>query len=349
MTEPIKTLTVFFTFLFLASTGLAQKTIRGTVTDAETGETLPSTNILIEDTYRGTITNANGAFTLTIPDSLLPANVIVRYIGYQTQNREITANSSTRQDFALEPSVTELDEIVVTDEDPAVRIMREVIRRKQESVSEVFWDKEDGHREVLKSKRQTANIQEDQNFAGVSYLPNFYDDNIEIAEFEMVGVTHPNALKFYNFKLLGQTSLDDQTVYEIQVTPDRKLQPLFEGTIFILDEVYALLEVDLTPNDVVNFPPPVKSFNLDYEQQFNNYGQDYWLPVDVRIGGDIKISMVGLDFPLIKFSQISRVTNYQVNVPLPDSLYQKDDVFTIDSMAVASDSLITRQVDTVQL
>ncbi len=369
---------LLFLLLLLSTSALAQKTIKGTITDAKTGETLPSTNILIEDTYRGTITNEDGEFSLSIPDSLLPANLIVRYIGYQTQTREITANSSTQQDFALEQSVTELDEIVVTDEDPAVRIMREVIRRKQEwrknlntyraeaytrqnlandtsivsiteSVSEVFWDKEEGHREVLKSKRQTANIQEDQNFAGVSYLPNFYDDNIEIAEFEMVGVTHPDALKFYNFKLLGQTSLDDRTVYEIQVTPDRKLQPLFEGTIYVLDEAYALLEVDLSPNDVVNFPPPVKSFNLDYEQQFNNYGQDYWLPVDVRIGGDIKISMVGLDFPLIKFRQVSRVTNYQVNIPLPDSLYQKEDVFTIDSVAVASDSLITKQLDTVPL
>jgi hypothetical protein len=132
MTEPIKTLAVLLTFLFLASTGLAQKTIRGTVTDAKTGETLPSTNILIEDTYRGTITNENGEYTLSIPDSLLPANVIVRYIGYQTQSREIRANSSERQNFALEQSITELDEIVVTDEDPALRIMREVIRRKQE-------------------------------------------------------------------------------------------------------------------------------------------------------------------------------------------------------------------------
>ncbi len=123
---------LLFLLLLLSSSALAQKTIKGTVTDAKTGETLPSTNILIEDTYRGTITNANGAYTLTIPDSLLPVNLIVRYIGYQSQSREITAYSSTQQDISLVPSVTELDEIVVTDEDPAVRIMREVIRRKQQ-------------------------------------------------------------------------------------------------------------------------------------------------------------------------------------------------------------------------
>ena len=378
MSENIKALLLLGFLLVVAFTVQAQKKISGTVTDAKTGETLPSTNILIEDTYRGTITNANGAYSLTIPDSLLPANILVRYIGYQSERREISAQSVSTQNFKLQPAVTEMEEIVVTDEDPGVRIMREVIERKQqwrkkldtyqadaytrqslandttivsitESASKVFWDKEQGHREVLKSKRQTANIEAGDNFAGVSYLPNFYDDNIEIAGFELVGVTHPDALKYYDFKLLGQTSLDDQSVFRIKVTPDRNLQPLFKGTVYVLDQEYALLEVDLEPNEVVDFPQPVKSFTTSYEQQFNNFGQDFWLPVDVRISGDIKIKMVGLDFPMIKFKQLSRITNYQVNAPLPDSLYDNDDVFSVDSTTINTDSLITKQVDAVPL
>lgn len=364
--------------LVACSSAQAQKTISGTITDAKTGETLPSTNILIENTYRGTISNTDGSYTITIPDSLLPATLVVRYIGYQTKSRTISEQSSPKQDFALQPAVTEMEEILVTDEDPGVSIMREVIKQKQqwrqkletyradaytrqtlsndtaivsitESVSEVFWDKEQGHREVLKSKRQTANLQDDQNFAGVSYLPNLYDDNIEISGFDLVGVTHPGALDYYNFKLVNQTSLDDQTVFEIEVNPGRKLQPLFVGTVFVLDEDYALLEVDLQPNDVVTFPAPVKSFTTSYQQQFNNFGKEFWLPVDVRIGGDIIIKMVGLDFPMIKFKQVSRITNYNVNTSLPDSLYQEDDLFTVDSATVQSDSLITEQLDVVPL
>lgn len=378
MSEKLKTLALLFLLLVVSSSAWAQKSIQGTITDAQTQETLPATNILIDGTFRGTITNENGRYSLTIPDSLLPATVLVRYIGYQSQAREITAQSPAQQNFKLQPSVTEMAEIVVTNEDPGVRIMREVIKRKQqwrqkldtyradaytrqslandtsivlitESASEVFWDEERGHREVLKSKRQTANIEAADNFAGVSYLPNFYDDNIEIAGFDMVGVTHPKALDYYHFRLIDQTSLDEQTVYEIQVTPDRKLQPLFEGTVFVLDQAYALLKVNLAPNEVVTFPQPVKSFNLNYKQHFNNYGKEFWLPVDVHIGGDIKISMVGLDFPLIKFKQLSRVTNYQINVPLPDSLYQKEEQFSIDSTTINSDSLIIKQIDTVPL
>jgi len=374
----LKTTSLLFAIVLLSSSAWAQKTIRGTITDAKTGETLVATNILIEGTYRGTITNENGAYSLSIPDSLLPATLLVRYIGYQSQRRQITKKSATEQNFALQPSVTEMEEIVVTDEDPGVKIMRRVIERKQqwrkklntyqadaytrqtlandtaivsitESASKVFWDKKQGHREVQKSKRQTANIEAANNFAGVSYLPNFYDDNIEIAGFKVVGVTHPKALDYYNFKLVNQTSLDGQTVFEIQVTPDRKLQPLFKGTVHVLDQAYALLRVNLKPNDVINFPRPVKSFELSYKQQFNNYGQDFWLPVDIRITGDVKISMVGLNFPMIKFKQLSRITDYQVNAPLPDSLYQQEDVFSVDSTTIGTDSLITQQLDAVPL
>lgn len=357
---------------------MAQKTIGGTIYEAETGETLPAANISIENTYRGTISNRNGNYSLSIPDSLLPAAVTIRYIGYESMRRVIDANSSERQDFRLRPSVTQMEELVVTDEDPALRIMREVIRRKQqwrqklltykaeaytrqtlandtsivmitESVSTAFWDKEEGHREVLKSRKQTANIESADNFAGVSYLPNFYDDNVEIAGFDVVGVTHPDALKFYDFRLREQTSMDEQTVYEIEVIPARKLQPLFTGTIYVLDEVYALLEVSLKPNEVVDFPQPIQEFNSYYEQQFNNYGQDFWLPVDMRIDGDIKIKMVGLEFPRIRFRQLSRITDYEVNVALPDSLYQDDDLFAVDSTTINSDSLFIRNLDTVPL
>lgn len=357
---------------------LAQKTIRGTITDASNNESLPSANISIENTYRGTISNRDGRYELTIPDSLLPATVQVRYLGFNTARRTITTSSGATQNFQLEPSTLEMDEVVVTGEDPAISIMREVIRRKQqwrkrletyraeaytrqtisndtsivmisESVSEAFWDKEQGHREVLKSKRQTANIEASNNFAGVSYFPNFYDDNIDIAGFELMGVTHPDALKYYNFKLVDYKNIDDQVVYEIEVTPARKLQPLFEGTIYVLDEKYALLEVSLQPNDVVNFPTPVKDFNTYYEQQFNNYGQDFWLPADMRIEGDIKIAMVGLEFPTIKFRQLSQISNYEVNVPLPDSLYQEEDLFSVDSTTIDNDSLFVKAVKSVPL
>src|SRR5699024_1874586 len=169
-----------------------------------------------------TRTNHAGSFAMSIPSSLLPATLLIRYIGYHTYSHSVPLQTGRQLEIALEPSVTEMDALVVTDENPGERIMREVIRRKQqwrqkldtykaeaytrqtlsndtsivsisESASQVFWDDERGHREVLRSKRQTSNILPGENVAGVSYLPNLYDDNIDIAGFEVVGITHPNA------------------------------------------------------------------------------------------------------------------------------------------------------------
>lgn len=378
MSEVFKMIFVTLLLLLVSSTGFAQKTIEGTVQDAETGETLPSANIVIKDVYRGTITNRDGSYSLTIPDSLLPATVQVRFIGYRFGERVIDVNSDRQQDFELQPSVTEMNELVVTDEDPGLSIMEKVIERKQEwrskletyqaeaytrqnlsndtamvmiteSASEVYWDKEKGHREVLKWREQTANIDANENFAGVSYLPNFYNDNIDIAGFDVVGVTHPDALSYYDFKLLDLLTLDGQTVYHIKAVPKRKLQPLFKGDLYVLDHEYVLLEVELEPNDVVRFPPPIQDFNLSYSQQFSNYGGDFWLPVDARINGTIKISLLGLNFPRMNFRQLSKVSDYQVNVSLPDSLYQDEDLVTVDSAAIKRDSLAVTSIERVPL
>jgi len=354
----------------------AQLTLRGTVIDGETGETLPAANISIEGTYRGTITNSDGNYTFQINE--FPATIVVRYIGYNSVQRVIMESSDEVQNFSLQPAVIEMGEIVVTDRDPALSIMERVIIRKQlwranlenyradaytrqslsndtsivsisESVSEVFWKRGEGHREVLKSKRQTSNLSDAANFTGVSYFPNFYDDNIEIAGFEIVGPTHPQALSYYDFKILNYLRIDDKTVFEIEVIPKRKLQPTFEGVIYVLDREFAILEVKLKPNRVVNFPPPVQEFDLYYEQQFNNFGGDFWLPVDMRIQGTVRIAMVGLRFPAIKFSQISQIDNYQVNTTLPDTLFQQRRVFSVDSVSIKDEELIVKRTEQVPL
>lgn len=355
----------------------SQKQIKGKIVDAATGEPLAAAHVIIKDSYTGTIANSDGEYSLFIKE--FPATIVVRFIGFETQEQIVDSDHEGILDFNMKEAVANLGEITITGEDPAISIMKEVIRRKQiwraklstyraeaysrqqllndtsivsisESVSEAYWDKERGPKEVLISRRQTANIEGADNFAGVSYLPNFYDDMLDIAEFDMVGVTNERALKYYNFKLVDYKSIDDKIVYEIEVSPKRKLQPLFEGTIYVLDEEFALLSVKLKPNQVVVFPPPVQDFNLYYEQQFSNFGGDFWLPVDVRIEGLVKVGVVGLRFPPIGFSQISKLNNYEINVEVPDSLYESGYLFSVDSTTINKpDSIFSTTIDAVPL
>ncbi len=341
-------------FLWIANPAFSQQLIEGTVYDSETRESLPSATVLLEGTYRGTITNDDGHFSITV--NQFPATLIIRYIGFESSRIEVTNQTPLPLDVNLKTSVTELGEIVVTEKDPGLTIMERVIARKQiwrtnletyqaeaytrqilsndtsivsisESSSVIFWDDEEGHREIQVFRRQTSNISEDQNFAGVNYQPNFYDDNIEIAGYNVVGITHPDAPKFYNFELEEIQQMDGKPVYKIAVSPRRERQPTFIGTAWVLGRDYALLEVDLKPNEVVDFPPPIQEFNLSYQQQFSNYGGEFWLPVDMRVDGTVRVGMVGLRFPPFLFKQTSRISDYQVNVALPDSIYEEDDIF----------------------
>lgn len=363
-------------FILIANSLSAQQIITGKVVDAESLEPLAAAHIIIKGTYKGTIANADGEFTLRV-DSL-PATIVVRFLGFISNEQRIDESHEGPLDFFMEEAFLEMEEITVTGEDPAISIMREVINRKKiwrknlntysvdaysrqqlktdtsivsisESLSEAFWDRERGNREILKSRRQTANMEGSDNFAGVSYLPNFYDDNLDIVEFDVVGVTHPNALSFYSFELVDFSKIDDKVIFEIAVSSKRKLQPLFEGTIFIQDEDYAMISVRLKPNDVIVFPPPVQEFNMYYEQQFSNFGGEYWLPVDFRMEGTIEIGVPGLRFPPIGFKQVSKLNDYHVNVDLPDTLFE-DNWITVDSTTIdKSDSLFTATIDVIPL
>ena len=363
--------------LFAGAPAFGQKVVRGVVTDAETGEPLPAANVQIEGTYRGTITNDDGAFELLL--DALPATLLVRFIGYETARIPVDAGTPDRIAVRMKPTTYTLEEVVVTGEDPAVDIMRKVIERKRrwratletyeaeaytrftlendtgivsivESLTKTFWDREEGGREVVLSRRKTSNLDFEEFLPAALFVKNLYDDEIEIAGYDMIGVTHPDALKHYRFTLEGTRSLDGRTVYDIAVEPKSKLASAFTGRVAVLDEAYALLSVELRPGEAFLFPPPVKRFDVTYRQQFSNFGKAYWLPVDFRSDAELEIDFQGLlTFPIIRIRQVSRLTNYEVNVPLPDSLYERKDYLAVDSMAVSADTLLDREGKAVPL
>ncbi|SMO72892.1 SusC/RagA family TonB-linked outer membrane protein [Fodinibius sediminis] len=86
-----------------------QEDIGGTVTDAQSGETLPGVNILVKGTSTGASTDANGEFELTVPS--LQDTLIVTYIGYQKQ--EVPINGQDELDIQLSPQAIMGEEMVI--------------------------------------------------------------------------------------------------------------------------------------------------------------------------------------------------------------------------------------------
>lgn len=344
------------------SSAFAQSTITGYVRDASSGEALPAASLQIEGTYQGAITNREGRYILKI--ERLPSVILIRYIGYESKRVTINSDFPSQMDIELKPSPIEMQNVVITGEDPAIILMRNVIAKKQrwfgklknfkadmysrlslendsgivmlsESLGDMYWDRIKGIRAVLKSKRTTKNVDpKDMVFSPDDAVVNFYDDDVTIQDSRFVGPTHPNALSYYDFKLIGQRNLDGQIVYDIRVNTKSKLQPTFVGTISVLDADSVLIAVDLKPSEFAIFPMPIRQWDVAYKQQFSNFGREYWLPVDIRMNGLIKIGLPGLEFPSIKYGQLSAFNDYSINQTMPDSLYKQKRLVVVDSVAL---------------
>jgi TonB-linked SusC/RagA family outer membrane protein len=83
--------------------------VRGTVTDAKTGEPLPGVNIVVEGTTLGTISDINGSYSVTVPDT--EAALLFSFIGYSTA--KIIVGNQNVIDVQLIQDIKTLEEIVV--------------------------------------------------------------------------------------------------------------------------------------------------------------------------------------------------------------------------------------------
>ena len=115
----------------LSPAALAQFQVAGTVTDAETGETLPGVNVVEVGTQTGTSTNIDGEFNLSVSGPNV--TLAFSYLGYE--RAETPLNGRDRLDVELGPDTALLKDVVVT----ALGIEREE-RSLGYSVGEISGD-----------------------------------------------------------------------------------------------------------------------------------------------------------------------------------------------------------------
>jgi len=114
-----------------------------------------------------------------------------------------------------------------------------------ESVNEIRYTAPDSYVQTIKSEKSAANV--DLKKLGINEKDiqmglidlNIYSDrpNMPLA---------PGAFQNYSFKLLGDSEIDGQWVAKIQVTPRRKSNDLFTGTLFIVREKWSVQALDLS-------------------------------------------------------------------------------------------------------
>jgi TonB-linked SusC/RagA family outer membrane protein len=87
-----------------------QRTVTGTVRSDGDGLPLPGANVAVQGTFTGTITDLNGYYSLQIPDG--DVSLQFSYIGFTPQL--IPVGSSTVIDVMMAPSLSAIDEVVIT-------------------------------------------------------------------------------------------------------------------------------------------------------------------------------------------------------------------------------------------
>lgn len=123
----IKQLFFFFISLLISINSLAQTTITGKVVDKKTKEPLAFTHIIVNDKETGVMTDIDGGFTITHSNITL---ITCSYVGYKTKEIQVFPDQHTYT-IQLEVDENELSLVeLVAKENPAHRIIREVIKNK---------------------------------------------------------------------------------------------------------------------------------------------------------------------------------------------------------------------------
>ena len=337
-------------FAFPAFPTLSQVlTLSGTVRDAATNSPLPAANVRVLGTTKGTVANSMGVYRLALEKDRFV--VVYSFIGYRSDTLHVSLEQSAEYSPRLQASAIQMSEVLVTNEDPAIAIMREVIRRKKEwaaylqsyefdaftrlvvrfdtaisaiteSYSTGYWRQGDTLREVIRQKRKTENLPGGVRVSVGGFIVNFYDDDINFTGFNFVGPTSPEAFDYYDFKLEKTRQRDETPVYTIRVTPKSRITPLFRGTLDVIGDTYSLIAVDMSPNEAFSIPF-VSRFDLRYTQQFGFYENRYWMPMDIGLTGSMEVSLAGFSFPQIAVEQASVIYDFKINRELPDSVFRK--------------------------
>ena len=95
--------------LTVASALFAQNiTVKGTVTDASNGDSMPAASVVLKGTRTGAVADIDGAYSITVPSN---GTLVFSSIGYKTL--EVAVNGRGTINVALEPDAESLGDVLV--------------------------------------------------------------------------------------------------------------------------------------------------------------------------------------------------------------------------------------------
>ncbi len=339
--------------------------VQGRVLDEATGAPLPATNIAVLGTNRGTITNTDGAWFIMLPRGA--HTLVFSYVGYASDTLRVAPEGPVTYLARLRRILLENPPLTIYGADPARAILRRAIAAKDslraglesyrfeaytrgtitredsiagisESFTTGYWKLGERLREEIRQRRTTENLPDVTGIQGVLGIQDFSADDIEVAGNRYIGPLHPDALKWYDPVLLETEWRDGQEVYRIALEPASRLVPLLRGEVRIAEGSWALVGIDLRPAETIPIPF-VKDLAIHWRQGFRRQQEGYWLPGELRLVGGMTIVIGPISIPRMGIDQTSILYAYEVNVPIPDSIFARTEAVMALPEAAEVDSL----------
>ena len=351
--------------VFVSTPGHAQEVIRitGMVRDSASAEPLRFVTVRALGTKAGTISAKDGVYVLQLAgdklarartrDSLL---LVFSLVGYRMDS-VIVPIEDTRLDITLAEQALRTRTVVVSGEDPGVRIMRRVIERKErqqaslERYTYMLYTKFVAITDTTTAMRSTGlgdstvfSILESYSKGYVEQPDRFHNEILQRRQTANIPpqanfVAFGTNLNVFDDELsiLGEQietpfhpdALDDYEfllksdetapIVEILVRPKSDGFKAFYGTIFIDQTRNAPIEVRLQPNASVNLPFDA---SLNVRQTFVEV-DDMILPEALTILSSLKADLWFVMSPRLDIDLETYCYDYQVGAEFDDDVFDQ--------------------------
>jgi hypothetical protein len=209
-----------------------------------------------------------------------------------------------------------------------------------ENQSKGYFKKPDQFKEIIIARKQSANFPPTINtVTGGRLIQNFYEDDIRFFGSRIPGPIADDAPDYYYYYIDRAVYKNDRKVFKIFLRPENSDDPGFQGSIFINDSTYELIQVDLELNRSANIGGIFDTISIF--QQFESYDGVY-MPVDYRLfakGNVLGLVEFGFELNTILY-------DYKINPDLSDDIFSKA-IVTVLPDADKKDSLYWTTTQTI--
>lgn len=275
----MRRLYLFVTLLFFFSgPALAQTSISGVIRD-ENNEGLAGVNIIVKGRVIGTVTDLNGNFNLTVNDNP-PLTLVISFVGYATQELQITNPSVTNVDIKMEETTLLGQEVVISASRVEEKIMESPVSIEKMDILQVQNTPADNYYKGLANLKGVDVTTSSINFQIINTRGFNSTGNTRFVQLTDGMDTQAPALNFPIGNLNGPSELDVESVELIPGASSALYGPnAFNGILLVNSKnpfdyqglsAFVKTGVNHIGNNADASPHPIWEGAIRYAKSFNN-------------------------------------------------------------------------------